>query len=394
LDNCADHGIHSLTLLMNDPIPTNPYYPEDAKRMAEARLATLRRLCPRIKLMRLAVLSIWVDIPFPYSAAPEISSILDNLTVSCIGLEIDMRHNSSTSTSRSYRHALPNSPHLCNSIRAILPRLRHLRLRLPLICPAIFSVTAPSQGSDLKVLLAPMLRTCVINLSLRAPGHRFQGAWATTCSDEIDRTPYVGFQDELPSALPPLLPVLRDFVRLNSRSIERFWVIDVEVWDTTLSHSWRAWVRRDFISNASFPVPLTNSSGYRRDAWLARVPSPTGQGNANDQLSSLRKLEAAAEGNTWVDTTSGARLPMAMLREHQDTCPAPLSRARFQEHDKLTCVLWINEDLTGQKLLPEGPGELMKQWDVKEITPSGWIRHADPDSPLVRGMTRCQRTAL
>ncbi|KAI3326854.1 hypothetical protein HD806DRAFT_488380 [Xylariaceae sp. AK1471] len=364
---------------MNDPIPTNPYDPAEAGKMAEAKLEALRRLCTRIEMVRPTALSISIDFPFPYTASREICSILDNLPTSCISLEIDMKHGSSIPTLTADFVAQQSYLHLCNSIRTTLPRLR-----LPLICPAIFSVNAPGQDGHSKVLLVPMLKTCLINLSLRAPGYPFQGAWATTCSNDITRTPYVGLQDELPSALPPVVSILRDFARLNSPNLERFWVIDVQPRDPTLPHYWAAWVRRDFISNASFPIPVANIGGFRRDAWLARVPSPTSQGKTQDWLSSLERLEMVAEGNTWIDTTSGARLPMAMLRGHGDKCAAPLSRAQFQERNKLTCMLWVNEDNTGEKLLLEGPGELMQHWDLNESTPSGWTRDEHTGSPMVR----------
>ncbi|KAI1104051.1 hypothetical protein F4804DRAFT_308540 [Jackrogersella minutella] len=379
---CTDHEIRSLTLQL-DAIPINPYDPSEAQQTAESRLEALRRLCPRIQRMRPVALSISVNLPFPFSASQEISSILDHLPACCVSLEIDLRHGSSIPnfTADSQAHL-----HLCNSIRVTIPRLRHLRLRLPRICPAIFSAESPGQNAPCQVIRAPMLKTCIINLSLRPPGpYLSQGVWATPCSDDTTRTPYVGLLYRLPSALPPILPALKDFADLNSANLERLWVIDVESLDVTLEHSWAAWVRRDFISNNSFPIPTGDIGGFGHETWLARVPSPPSLDKTQDWLSTPEILETLVEGSTWIETNSGARLPIVMLREHQDTRKA-LTRMEFQKRQGFTCMLWMNEDETGENLFSEGPGELMQQWNINEITPSGWTRQAHTASDIVRAL--------
>ncbi|KAI2775263.1 hypothetical protein F4815DRAFT_487542 [Daldinia loculata] len=379
VENCADHEIRSLTLRMG-AIPVNPYDTAEAKQTAEVRLEALRRLCSRITRLKPTVVSILVDFPFPYTGSSEISSIINNLPASCISLEIDIRYGSVI-----HNFALGSQPHshLCDSIRDTLPRLQHLRLRLPRICPDIFSVQSPSQGAHRQTSRAAELKTCLINLSLRLPGTLSRGVWATLCSDDIAQTPYAGLLTRLPSALPSVLPVLKDFACLNSVNLERLWAIDVQPRDLTLPHSWSAWVRRDFISNASFPIHVLNIGGFKPDGWLARVPLSTSPEKTQDWVSSPDVLEMLAEDSTWIETTTGARLPMAMLREDQDTREA-LTRIPFYERNLITCMLWINEDETGEKLLPEGPGELMQQWDLNEITPSGWTRDAHTGSPMVR----------
>ncbi|KAI4864553.1 hypothetical protein F4820DRAFT_329885 [Hypoxylon rubiginosum] len=379
VERSTDHKIRSLTLRL-EAIPVNPYDPSEAKQTAESRLEALRRLCLRIAGMKPAALSISVDFPFPFTASQEISSILDHLPACCVSLEIDLRYGSSIAnfTTDSQAHL-----HLCDSIRATIPRLQHLRLRLPLICPAIFSAEPPSRNAARQVIRAPMLKTCLINLSLRTPGpYSSQGVWATPCSDDTTRIPYVGQLNQLSSALPPFLPALKDFARLNSTTLERFWVIDVESRDSTRPHSWAAWVRRDFISNTSLPIPVANIGHFGCDAWLARVPSPMSPEKTHDWLSSPDVLETLAEGGTWIETTSGARLPITMLREQQDTREA-LTRVPFQKRNGISCMLWRNEDETGEKLLSEGPGELMQHWDLNELTPSGWTRDQRIASPMV-----------
>ncbi|KAI0844027.1 hypothetical protein F5Y00DRAFT_274504 [Daldinia vernicosa] len=211
VENCADHEIRSLTL-HTDAIPINPYDPTEARQTAEARLEALRRLRPRITRLKPISISIVVHVPFPYMASSEISSIIDSLPASCISLEVDMRYGSNIQnlTVDSQPHS-----HMCDAIRAILPRLQHIRLRLPRICPVIFSAESPSQNAHRQPIRAAGLKTCLINFSQR----------------------------------------------LLSTGLEK----------------------------------------------------------TRDWVSSLDILETLAEGSSWIETTTGARLPIAMLRENQDT---------------------------------------------------------------------------
>ncbi|KAI6091581.1 hypothetical protein F4821DRAFT_187975 [Hypoxylon rubiginosum] len=379
-ENCADHQIRSLTVRLG-AIPVNPYDPSEAKQTAESRLEALRQLCLQIEKVRPTALSISVDFPFPFTASQEISSILNHLPRCCVSLEIDVRYGSIIS---NFTADLQAHLHLCDSIRAVLPQLQNLRLRLPVICPGIFSAGLPDQKAPCRAIRAPTLKTCLINLSLRPPGpYPNQGPWATSCSDDATRVPYVGQLDRLPSALPPILPALKEFALLNSTNLQRLWAIDVEPRDSIRPHSWAAWVRRDFISNTSLPIPVANIGGFGSSAWLARVPPPMGADNTQDWLSSPDVLETLAEGSTWVETSFGTRLPATMLREHQKAREA-LARAAFQKRNGISCMLWRNEEETGEKLLSGGPGELMKQWDLNETTPNGWTRDEHTASPMVR----------
>ncbi|OTB04984.1 hypothetical protein M426DRAFT_320294 [Hypoxylon sp. CI-4A] len=380
-NRCTDHEIRSLTLRL-DALRIDPNDPSGAKQAVEPKLEALRRLCPQITKTKLLSLSFVINLQYPFTASREIAAILHHLPASCESLEIDVRyggvvHNLAADSQGAHLH-------LCDSIRAALPRLQHLRLRLPVICPAVFSAAEVLPGQAVR---APMLKTCIVNLSLRPPGpYLSQGVRATSCSDDTTRVPYIGQMDELPSALPSVVPALKAFARLNSENLERLWVLDVESRQqhpAARRHPWAAWVRRDFLSDASLPIPVANIGGQERDAWLARLPSPTTPGNTQDYLSFPDVLETLAEGSTWITTTSGARLPISMLREHQDTRRA-LTKAQFRKRSRLNCVLWRNEDVTGERLLPEGPGELTQRWDLNERMPSGWTRDDYVNSFMVR----------
>lgn len=175
VERCADTRVRSLTVLMN-AVPVDPYDPGKAKEVARARLANLAQLCPRITQMKPVALSISVDLPFPCTAAHEVTRIVECLPTSCTSLEVKLSHGSCISPSPV---ALSSSSHLCDSIREVFPQLRHLRLCLPVLCPTLFSsISSNGQGQNQhrQAVRAPLLRTCLINLAQREPGPSTSGA--------------------------------------------------------------------------------------------------------------------------------------------------------------------------------------------------------------------------
>lgn len=247
-----------------DAIPVNPYNPIQAAQTAKTRLETLKLLCPRIKKMSLTSFSITADFPLPFTASHEITSILDNLPDSYTSLEIDMRHSGFIDPT-SLRDQ--QTAHVCDFIRNILPQLVHLRLRRPEICSALFRVKMDGDDAQYETVSAPKLKVRIINLSLREPCPSSKGPLATACSDDVTRIPHVGAQSQFPSALSLLFPGLQDFACLNS-NLQRLWLIVVQERDRTMPHFWAAWVRRDFLSDSSVPIPVANIGGFFNDPWL------------------------------------------------------------------------------------------------------------------------------
>lgn len=381
LNTYSDRKIRSLTLVM-DPVPVNPYDPTLAVQTATARLEALQRLRSHIKKMGLISLSITIDFPFPYTPSFELSSIVNNLPHSCTCLEIDVKHSGFILGPTADLNSPPTS-HVCNAIRTVLPQLEHLRLRCPQLCSALFGPSTKSheQAAGFEAVRAPNLKSCLINLSLREPtGPSPSGSRAAPCGSTL--VPHVGVMHDFPSALNPLLARLQRFSHLNSARLERLWIVDVRTRDPTVPNSWAGWVRRDILSNTSVPIPIANIGGFRKDAWVARIPTDSGR-RALDWLSSPERLEALAEGRFWSQTTSGIRLATPMLREY-DRVPGPLTKELFLKKNRLTCTLWRNEEATGKKLLPVAAGPLMEVWDLKERTPRGWTRDNYEGSLMVQ----------
>ncbi|KAJ4392129.1 hypothetical protein N0V93_005751 [Gnomoniopsis smithogilvyi] len=374
----SDHEVQSLTLHFG-PVLVNQYDPKEAIETTEGWLNALQRLLPRIGRMgNLECISILADLPMPYSPYGELSSIVKALPTTCVALEVDVRHSTFVQQKIGTTTVTATS-HLCDSIRTVLGRTHHLRLRLPKVCSAVFGEHEKEGYQPVK---APNLRDCIINLTQRTPGTSPRASLAAPC-DPL-HVPHIGSQNRITSVLPLLIPKLQNFAQLNS-ALQRLWVIDCQAASTQNKNSWAAWIRRDIKSDASRPVPLVNIGGFRQDAWLARLPTFDSELNV-DIISSPEALEAAVEDFAWSRGQTGVRLPTTIMvaREYKGALDPPRTRVQLRDEEDLSCTLWENEAITGGILLPFGPGELLQSWDLSERTPSGWKRANFTGSTMTR----------
>lgn len=261
---------------------------------------------------------------------------------------------------------------MCESVRNVLGRLRHLRLSLPTVCSPVFG-TEPEKGAGgYRPLDAPRLKDCIINLTRRVPGTSPRASLADSCD-----TPHLfnieSRKNWITPVLHSLVPKLQSFAQLKS-ALERLWVIDCQA-SGQGKNSWAAWVRRDIGSDASWPIPTVNIGGFREDAWLARIPSLDPEISTEDQVSSSDIPEALVEGCTWSETGTRVRLPVHIfIARGYDHAVRSRNKAQLGDGDDLSCTLWESEEATGEKLLPIGPGPLMETWNLNEMSPSGWKR--------------------
>lgn len=365
----ADNEIRSLTIRLG-PVSVNQFDPNQAVKTTDGWLDALQRLLPRISCMcNIEAFSVWADLPLPYSPCNEFSSIIDELPTTCVALEIDLRH--STFVQQKLGTATTPLVHMCDSVRDVLGRLRHLRLRLPKVCSAVFGIEPEKGTGGYQPVDAPKLKDCIINLTQRMPGTFPRASLATSC-DSL-HFPHIGSQTWITPVLHSLIPKLQNFAQLNS-ALERLWVIDCQA-PGQGKNSWAAWVRRDIGSDASWPIPVVNIGGFREDAWLARVPSLNSERSTEDEVSWPETLEALVEGCTWSETRTRVRLPVRIFEARgYNYAVRPRTRAQLGDGDDLSCTLWENEEVTGERLLPIGPGPLMETWDLNERTPNGWKR--------------------
>ncbi|KAL8711939.1 MAG: hypothetical protein Q9220_003635 [cf. Caloplaca sp. 1 TL-2023] len=88
--------------------------------------------------------------------------LLETLPPTCIDLELDTKGREDDETC-GFDPQYHDSAHLCPILQSLLPRLRHLRLRLGFLCPELLFLNQQDGGN---VMNAPRLRTLLINLSL------------------------------------------------------------------------------------------------------------------------------------------------------------------------------------------------------------------------------------
>lgn len=89
-----------------------------------------------------------------------VASIVERLPRTCIALEVD---------TRSHDRGEPGEAHVCDSLRQVIPRLQHLRLRLRSLCSAAFGTGFTLDGTIedgllIAAMVAPALETVDINV--------------------------------------------------------------------------------------------------------------------------------------------------------------------------------------------------------------------------------------
>lgn len=234
-----------------------------------------------------------------------IATIIRALPESCVNVEVD---------TRDYEEPVPKHVHLCDDIRAILPRLQNLRLSLTSMCPAIFMndyepLDPGEHQSSSKPVIAPFLKTFVVSC---LPGSIFAYNQAGLCAPGW--SPYqLDFR------------IWRDNTRFYSKDSQKYVITMVNA----------MWLSKEI---ASFPVaehvsvlhpgrPGTTASLNRRNILECTTwAMPFGQlaiHNTNRFCISTAKNEevvsdqwatrALAEGAIWVETMDGFRIPASTV---------------------------------------------------------------------------------
>ncbi|KAI9789896.1 MAG: hypothetical protein M1816_005665 [Peltula sp. TS41687] len=321
-------------------------------------------------------LDAWAPVIGFWIPRPILFSIVERLPETCVSLEIDFK---------GYDSFEPRSVHPCDALRAIIPRLRHLRLRLNSLCPAIFgtgfTVGCPIRdGPGFKPIAAPLLKTLVLNYVMCHSG-------PTHLCGTLEDRPY-DLRPDTDEARNVLVDSLRSlFTSSGCPAIERLWMLDVQRHVNTDEGAYATYGRRDMVRNKTWAIPCRSIRGVERDSVLTRTPK------GQEFLSYQWAVEALAEGEAWKETLGGARFPAEVLRamEHsqmtgqysEKKLPISSKQAYLSRFPKRTCALWYNEKLTGMRLLDavERDG-LADRLPVKEKTPPGWTRRAQDSGRL------------
>lgn len=292
---------------------------------------------------------------------PLLARLVDALPQSCVNLEID------TSGMDFYA---PGSAHLCDNIRAFLPRARNLRIRLSTLCHAMLKA-APTPPEPMEYPLN--LETLVINCIPRT----IYGSQSLACGSfsETRSTYFRNDGTEASTFLAATLASMNSRAELPSAKCLR--IVDAPAHDEDRS-VYATLNRRDVIDDLSWSMPFRDIGPFgARDGFLMRTV------DRGEVISFPWALEVLAEGQPWIEKPGGHRAPRNWDEDLSLTLPSgaanviPLSSSEEWKaaHPKKSCSLWRNERLTGMRLLEVGKNHgVLARVPVVEQTPSGFIR--------------------
>ncbi|KAI0540487.1 hypothetical protein GGR58DRAFT_499064 [Xylaria digitata] len=247
---------------------------------------------------------------------------------------------------------LQNIPKTCSNLE-----LAALRLALPCICSESFgSFLSQSSTStpEFGLMQAPKLQNCIIRLASACGGgdvERFDG----TCNHDVSLSGVKAFVECLlfltASGQAPLL--------------QKLWVCDALPRGNDSRVSYEAFVRRDILAKKShtFPWNVIASSHKAKNGLFIRMPAEEGG-------------QDLVEGHAWITATNGARLPatvMAKYRLPRQHCITQ-TRAEWSASSKISTMLWVNERVTGMRLLDAETGGLLENRPANFRKPEGWRR--------------------
>ncbi|KAA6411221.1 MAG: hypothetical protein FRX48_04501 [Lasallia pustulata] len=297
---------------------------------------------------------------------PTILSFLKLLPETCVNLEID---------TRGQDYFGPGSGHLCDTIQEIVPRLRHLRLRLSTLCPASFgrhfNSSDPTQYfTNYEPITASSLHTVTINCIPRA----IFRSQAHICGT-FQENPYTSYSINLPDTRVALIEALHLGVNSSSYpAAQCLQIIHTLPHDNNDQSVYASFNRRDIVKKETWALPFRNIMGSQRDSFLIR----TSEGD--ELLSYSWVIETLAEGQMWKETVKGFRLPAVVLKANstfytEKALPVYGTEVWKAKYPRKSCTLWCNEQLAGVKLLEAERREgLTDNTPVREKTPVEWRR--------------------
>ena len=300
---------------------------------------------------------------------PLITEFVKILPKTCVNVEIDSRGND---------YCKPGDAHLCDALREILPRLRHLRLRLSTLCPAILGDGFnPAQSGDMlskfRPVAVPQLKTLIINCIPRT----IFGSQAHICGT-IQENHYTSYATDLLEARIAIVDALCLSKRtLNFSAAECVRVLHALPRSNYDRSVYASLVQRNILEDVTWSLPFRNIVGPQKDGFLIRTPESL------ELLSYSWAIEALAEGELWSEVGNGFRIPTSSLRERisvyiPKSLPLRETNAWKAANPKNNCMLWLNEEISDTRLLTaERSHGLFGVMPVKEKTPAGWTKGDD-----------------
>ncbi len=335
----------------------------------------MEQLSKQIKGMRnISVLAFRITIKSScrgfWIPSPIITTLLHSLPESCTSLEID---------TRGFDSNIPGTAHVCNEIRKILPRLRHLRLCLFAMCPSLFGEGLIAGEREInfsafKPTPAPLLETLFINCipqTSRYPRSNICYTFKENLRFRGDRLDL-----EARTALNEALCLARDALCYPiAKKMSVFYNIVSKTNPVKNPPVYRCLIRSDLSEMAAWVMPYAQI-GRRAlsNDYLIRLPGD------KEIVGTSMVLEAVAEGEEWTETESGIRIPTSLYDRSFASFPTKTLRFFNTEEWRSanpteTCRLWDNEKTSGVRLLrAERRDDLFDSKPVLEKNPAGFTR--------------------
>lgn len=325
--------------------------------------------------------------------------IIDALPESCTNLELDTQ-------GQDQQHG-EGSAHLCKSLRRLMPRMHHVRIRVASVCPALLGMGELSNHHDLsqqsplidstpetaspartpfKPVDLPNIRSLVIYCALPHSG-KMACCGRASRSHQTEYTgpswvPITTAMEQLPVAFRPP-PRGASILAVNATR-------QISEADFEDPAAWQAIVVARPMERTSQAVPH-RAIWSSADSVFVRLP------DGRDMVTTLGNAVLIAEGETWCGTLGGgARVPRTILEadagadgEWRASFAVGLVRAPLsplmtaaqwrEEFPRRTSQLFRNEAMVGQRLLEvetrQGEGRYLAVDPVAERTPQGYARN-------------------
>lgn len=362
--------LRSLTLKLTQPTLVS----HEARDVEASNLQveqTLTRLAGVLaRLNRLRAFSLYVP---PHNSGyhfevsqTAIASIIESLPQSCVSLEIDTAGLDGNATTGLGAGA---PIHLCETLRTVLPRMRHARLSLRTMCSALFGTGATLPQDDTESyhpITLPNMESLLVNC---------RRAWGTApiCTSAPDSTPP---PDSWASVTRGLQALLATPEASRVRPGAHLCVVTSTPQNHSDASRYITLIRADIVRRTSHAFPVAFVSRGPPVAWLMRT------GDRREVISSdTATLVAAAEGDArWVAARGGLRLPVQIAGEWGlgvEESPLEEGSAWRAANPRKMHLLWYNEQLSGDRLLDGevrvGDAYLSRE-PLVERTPAGWQR--------------------
>lgn len=309
-----------------------------------------------------------------------LAEVIDYLPPSCVNLEID--------TGFADENSEDTKPHICHSLRKILPRMCHVRVRIQAMCSEMFGVGkiyGNSTRRSFEPLSLPNLRSLVVNCRgsfIYVPCHHCSVTRANNPSTFELCSAFLSVSRAMKAlASSRRMTTPSAMICLSFCSLEPGFLDDSHHF--SLNHT-------DFMIGRTIAYPVLSTRTTPRPYLGVRDLA------GHDVRGSEEDLDIFAEGEFWRTLQDGCRVPTPLVND-VDVLPGvepvirSLSLVRSDApafgdlpvprwHDPLgpSSTLQDREMLTGECLIAAeiraDSSEFLSEHPLREHTPLGWRR--------------------